>query len=85
MEGALQLLGNISVMQKDRCFGVGLFLLPNILHTIHIRQLDKSEFVKLILFGSKQIHLPVSLHDNQALYKKHSFLHSKAVYRVGFS
>ena len=32
--------------------------------------------------GSKQIPRPVSLHDTPALYKKHSFLHSKAVYQV---
>ena len=44
--------------------------------------LDKLEFVNLILFGSKQTPHPVSLHNNPALYKKHSFLHSKAVYQV---
>ena len=34
-------------------------------------------FVNLILFGSKQTPYLVSLHNNPALYKKHSFLHSK--------
>ena len=38
---------------------------------------DKLEFVNLILFGSKQIPHPFLLHNSPALYKKHSFLHSK--------
>ena len=46
------------------------------------KQLDKLEFINPILSGSKQTPHPVSLHDNPALYKKHSFLHSKAVYQV---
>ena len=44
--------------------------------------LYKWEFVNPILFGSKQTHFLVSLHNNPALYKKHSFLHSKEVYQV---
>ena len=42
----------------------------------------KLEFIDLILFDSKQTPHPVSLHNNQALYKKHLFLHSKVVYQV---
>ena len=38
---------------------------------------NKLEFVNLILFGSKQIPHPFLLHNSPALYKKHSFLHSK--------
>ena len=39
-------------------------------------------FVNLILFDSKQTPHLVLLHNNPALHKKHSFLHSKAVYQV---
>ena len=55
---------------------------PNPLGIVTAEQSDKLEFVNLSLFGSKQTPHPVSLHDNPALYKKHSFLHSKAVYQV---
>ena len=47
-----------------------------------VQRLDKLEFVNLILFDSKQTPHPVLLHYNPALYKKHLFLHSKAVYQV---
>ena len=55
---------------------------PNPLGIVPAEQLEKLEFVNLSLFGSKQTPHPVLLHNNPALYKKHLFLHSKAVYQV---
>ena len=48
----------------------------------HVYLLDILEFVNPILFDSMQTPHPVLLHNNQALYRKHLFLHSKAVYQV---
>ena len=58
---------------------------PNPLGIDTAEQLGKLEFVNPILSGSKQIPHPVSLHNNPALYKKHWFLHSKAVCQVSGS
>ena len=48
----------------------------------HVYLLDTLEFVNPILFDNKQTPHPVSHHNNPAFYKKHLFLHSKAVYQV---
>ena len=55
---------------------------PDPLDIVTAEVFDKLGFVNLILFDSKQTPRPALLHNNPALHKKHSFLHSKAVYQV---
>ena len=48
----------------------------------HQNQSDKLKFVNPILFDSRQTLHPGLPHNSPALYKKHLFLHSKAVYQA---
>ena len=71
------------------CIRVALALQPSEIKTqpfrrnaTLIKRVREIGIVNLILFGSKQTPHPVSLRNNPALYKKHSFLHSKEVYQV---
>ena len=79
----LEFGGELPMTSRARC--VCFRYCPDPLGIVTAEVLDKLEFVNLILFGSKQTPHPVSLHNNPALYKKHLFLHSKAVYQVLFS